>query len=219
MLGLFSAGGALMWPILLCSVISFTLICERYWALRLRRVIPENTLNHAMALLNHPEKSKIEQLARTSPLGRILATALKHSGADMYLITERVQDAGRHVLHDLEKYFSALGTIAMITPLLGLLGTVIGMIDVFSTIMMQGVGGQSQALAGGIATALLTTAAGLLIAIPTLVAHRYFERHLENFSVDLEQQAGLFLDAIRRKKAAQRKSEMAETLYLQEATA
>jgi biopolymer transport protein ExbB len=218
MLGLFSAGGVLMWPILLCSVISFTLIGERYWALRMRRIIPENTLNHAMALLNHPEKSKIEQLARTSPLGRILATALKHSGADMYLITERVQDAGRHVVHDLEKYLSGLGTIAMITPLLGLLGTVIGMIDVFSHIMLQGVG-QSQALAGGIGTALLTTAAGLLVAIPTLVAHRYFERELENLSVDLEQQAGQFLDAIRRKKAAQRKPEMADTVYLQEVTA
>jgi biopolymer transport protein ExbB len=136
----------------------------------------------------------------------------------MYLITERVQDAGRHVVHDLEKYLSGLGTIAMITPLLGLLGTVIGMIDVFSHIMLQGVG-QSQALAGGIGTALLTTAAGLLVAIPTLVAHRYFERELENLSVDLEQQAGQFLDAIRRKKAAQRKPEMADTVYLQEVTA
>jgi biopolymer transport protein ExbB len=157
MLGLFSAGGALMWPILLCSMIALTLICERYWALRLRRIIPENTVSQAMALLNHMDKSKLEQLARSSLLGRILATALKYGSADMFVITERVQDAGRHAVHEMEKYLSALGTIATITPLLGLLGTVIGMIDVFSNIMMQGVG-QSQALAGGIAVALLTTA-------------------------------------------------------------
>lgn len=218
MLGLFSAGGALMWPILLCSVISFTIICERYWALRLRRIIPENTLSQAMTLLHHFDKNKLDHLARHSPMGRILAVGLKQSGADMYVVTERVQDVGRHVVHDLEKYLSALGTIAMISPLLGLLGTVVGMIDVFSHIMLQGIG-QSQGLAGGIATALLTTAAGLMVAIPTLVAHRYFERQLENLTIELEQQSGLFLDAIRRKKAAQRKTELSDAVYLQEATA
>jgi biopolymer transport protein ExbB len=171
-----------------------------------------------LGLLNHIDKAKLETFSRSSPLAKILATALKHSGSDMYLITERVQDAGRHVLHDLEKYLSALGTIATITPLLGLLGTVVGMIDVFSNIMLQGVG-QSQALSGGIATALLTTAAGLLVAIPSLIAHRYFERQLENISVQLEEQTSVFLDAIRRKKAAQRKADLAEAIYLQEATA
>lgn len=218
MLGLFSAGGALMWPILLCSVITLTLISERFWALRLRRVIPENTLSQALALLNHMDKSKLEQLARSSPLGRILAIGLKHGGAELFVITDRVQDAGRHAVHDLEKYLSGLGTIAAIAPLLGLLGTVIGMIDVFSNIMLQGVG-QSQALAGGIATALLTTAAGLLVAIPALIAHRYFERQVENLSIELEQQTALFVDAIRRKKLAQRKAELADTVYLQEAMA
>lgn len=218
MLGLFSAGGALMWPILLCSVIALTVISERFWALRSDRIIPENTLSQAMALLNHLDKHKVDQLSKSSPLGKILAVALKHSGSDIYVITERVQDAGRHVLHDLEKYLSALGTIAMITPLLGLLGTVVGMIDVFSNIMLQGIG-QAQGLSGGIATALLTTAAGLLVAIPSLVAHRYFERQLENISIDLEQQTALFLDAIRRKKLAQRKVEYADTVYMQEATA
>jgi biopolymer transport protein ExbB len=218
MLGLFSAGGALMWPILLCSMIALTLICERYWALRLRRIIPENTVSQAMALLNHMDKSKLEQLARRSPLGRILATGLKYGSADMFVITERVQDAGRHAVHEMEKYLSGLGTIAAITPLLGLLGTVIGMIDVFSNIMMQGVG-QSQALAGGIAVALLTTASGLLVAIPSLVAHRYFERQVEDLSIELEQQSALFLEALRRKKLALRKTEHAESVYLQEASA
>lgn len=218
MLGLFTAGGALMWPILLCSVISLTLICERNWSLRVQKIIPENTLNHALSLLNHLDKAKLESLSRASPLGKILATALKHSGSDMYLITERVEDAGRHAIHELEKYLSALGTIATITPLLGLLGTVVGMIDVFSNIMLQGVG-QSQALAGGIATALLTTAAGLLVAIPSLIAHRYFARQLENLSVEMEQQTATLLDAIRRKKAAQRKAELAETVFFQEVSA
>jgi biopolymer transport protein ExbB len=218
MLGIFTAGGALMWPILLCSIISLTLIGERFWTLRYRRIIPENTVGQAMALLNQMDKHKLEGLARSSPLGRILATALKFGSSDMFVITERVQDAGRHAVHDLEKYLSGLGTIATIAPLLGLLGTVIGMIDVFSHIMMQGVG-QSQALAGGIAVALLTTAAGLLVAIPSLVAHRYFERQVENLSIELEQQSTLFIEAIRRRKQAQRKTEHADSLYLQEATA
>jgi biopolymer transport protein ExbB len=218
MLGLFSAGGVMMWPILLCSVIALTLICERYWSLRERRIMPENTVSQAMSLLNNMDKSKLETLARSSPLGRILATALKHGNSDMFVITDRVQDAGRHAVHDMEKYLSALGTIAVISPLLGLLGTVIGMIDVFSNIMLQGVG-ESQALAGGIAMALLTTAAGLFVAIPSLVAHRFFERTLENLSIDLEQQSAMFIDAIRRKKNALRKVEQSDAVYLQEVSA
>lgn len=218
MFGLFSAGGVMMWPILLCSVIALTLICERYWSLRPRRIIPENTVSQAMALLNHLDKPKLENLARSSPLGKILAIALKHGNADMFVITDRVEDAGRHAVHDLEKYLSALGTIAAIAPLLGLLGTVVGMIDVFSNIMLQGVG-ESQALAGGIAMALLTTAAGLFVAIPSLVAHRFFERQVENLSIDLEQQSALFIEAIRRKKQAMRKMEQADAVYLQEVSA
>lgn len=218
MLGLFSAGGIMMWPILLCSVIALTLICERYWALRPRRIIPENTVSQAMALLNHVDKSKLETLARSSSMGRILATALKYSNADMFVITDRVEDAGRHAVHELEKYLSGLGTIAAIAPLLGLLGTVVGMIDVFSNIMMQGVG-ESQALAGGISMALLTTAAGLFVAIPSLVAHRYFERLVENLSMDLELQSALFVEAIRRKKNAMRKLEQVDAVYLQEVSA
>lgn len=218
MLGIFSAGGALMWPILLCSIIALTIICERYSALRHRRIIPENSLTQAMALMNQMDKSKLEQMARSSLMGRILATAIKHGAADMFVISDRVQDAGRHAVHEMEKYLSGLGTIAAITPLLGLLGTVIGMIDVFSNIMMQGVG-QSQALAGGIAVALLTTASGLLVAIPSLVAHRYFERQVENLSIELEQQSALFLEALRRKKLAQRKQEHADSVYLQEISA
>lgn len=218
MLGLFSAGGAMMWPILLCSVISLTFICERYWSLRLRRIIPENTLSQAMGLLNNMDKGKLENLARSSPMGRIFATALKHGNSDMFVITDRVEDAGRHAVHSLEKYLSGLGTIAAIAPLMGLLGTVIGMIDVFSNIMMSGVG-ESQALAGGIAMALLTTAAGLMVAIPSLVAHRFFERQVENISIELEMQSASFVEAIRRKKQALRKTEHADTVYLQEVSA
>lgn len=218
MLGLFTAGGALMWPILLCSIIALTLISERFWSLRSRRVIPEASVTQAMALLSHPDKAKLESLARSSPLGRIFATALKYSNADIQVIHEHVEEAGRHAVHELEKYLSGLGTIAAIAPLLGLLGTVVGMIDVFSNIMMQGVG-QSQALAGGIAVALLTTAAGLLVAIPSLIAHRYFERQVENLSIELEQQSALFLETIRRRKQTQRKSDPSDTLYFQEAMA
>ncbi len=112
-------------------------------------------------------------------------------------LRERVQDAGRHAIHELERYLSTLGTVALIAPLLGLLGTVLGMIDIFSHIMDQGVG-QAQVLAGGIGTALLTTAAGLMVAIPSTAAHRYFERRIANLTIELEQQSERFVEAIER---------------------
>lgn len=219
MLGFFAAGGFLMWPILLCSVIALTIVGERYWSLRKNNVIPANALSQGMGLLNTNDKKKFERFARSSLMGRVLAAGLRHQGADMFVIQDRVEDAGRHAVHELEKYLSGLGTIASITPLLGLLGTVIGMIDVFSNIMLQGVG-QAQALAGGIATALITTAAGLMVAIPSLVAHRYFQRQVENLSIDMEQQAAMFVEAIRRKKQHMlRQYEQRDAVYMEEASA
>lgn len=196
MFSFIQAGGFLMWPIIICSVIALGITVERYWSLQYNRVCPEGLLNKALALRMPVDSQKLRALEKHSPLGKILAAGLQQGNSDMTALSSRVEDAGRHVVHDLEKYLSALGTIAAITPLLGLLGTVIGMIDVFSSIMLQGVG-QAQALAGGIATALLTTAAGLMVAIPAMIVHRYFQRQVDTLSIALEQQATAFVEALR----------------------
>ncbi len=196
MLSFIQAGGFLMWPIILCSIIALGIAVERYWTLQYNRVVPEGLLHKTLSLRTPIEPQKLKALEKHSPLGKILAAGLQHSQSDIEVLSARVEDAGRHVVHDLEKYLSALGTIAAITPLLGLLGTVVGMIDVFSSIMLQGVG-QAQALAGGIATALLTTAAGLMVAIPAMIVHRYFQRQIDTLSIALEQQATAFVEAMR----------------------
>lgn len=220
MLGFIQAGGFLMWPIVLCSVIALSISVERYWALRRSRVIPADLLNKALSISKSPDKKQLQQLAKHSPLGRILATGLANVNADIFLINDRVEEAGRHVVHDLEKYLSGLSTIAAVTPLIGLLGTVIGMIDVFSNIMLAGVG-QAQALAGGIAVALLTTAAGLMVAIPTLIVHRYFQRQVENLAIDLEKQAATFVETLRKQKSQERQQAQGarDTVYMAEASA
>lgn len=207
----------MMWPIFLCSIITVTIIAERFTALRRARVLPPRLLNKAMTLCASPTKSHLEKLAQHSPLGSVFAAGLSHLSDDMLVIAEAMQDAGRHVMHDLEKHLSLLATIAMITPLLGLLGTVVGMITVFSALMQQGLG-DAQALSGGISSALLTTAAGLCVAIPATLAHRAFERYLNGIAVQMEQQAMLLLDAIRRYKRAHDQSFM-EHGYLHEARA
>lgn len=189
-----------MWPIILCSVIALGITVERYWALQYNKVVPEGLLNKALKLGSPVPAQKLNALENHSPLGKILATGVRHSHDDIELLSSRLEDAGRHAVHDLEKYLSVLGTIAAVTPLLGLLGTVVGMIDVFSSIMLQGVG-QAQALAGGIATALLTTAAGLMVAIPSMIVHRYFQRQVDTLSIALEQQTTTFLEAVRHNRA------------------
>ncbi len=187
---LVQAGGWLMIPILLCSVIAAAIIIERSWTLRQKKVIPEKLLTGIWKLLNNDALTDkhINEIENGSPLGKVLAAGLinRHLSRDM--VRESIEETGRHVVHEMERFMNTLGTISTITPLLGLLGTVIGMIRVFTAITVVGVGDPGQ-LAGGISEALITTAAGLTIAIPSLIFHRHLNRKIEDLVVSMEQEA------------------------------
>jgi biopolymer transport protein ExbB len=201
------AGGWLMAPIILCSILSLTIIAERFWALRRKNVVPEDvgSMVEQWAARHELDRRHIEQLRENSALGRVLAAALANRHRPRELIKEAVEDTGRHVVHELERFLNTLGTIAGISPLLGLLGTVIGMIKVFSTIITHGVG-NANALAGGISEALVTTAAGLTVAIPSYFFYRYFKGRVEEYVVSMEGQAINLIEAIERGNVAQLQS-------------
>jgi biopolymer transport protein ExbB len=201
------AGGPVMAPIILCSILALAIIAERFWALRLSNVIPPGVGQQVedWAARHELDRRHIEQLRSGSAMGRVLAAALVNRNRSRDLIKEAVEDTGRHVVHELERFLNTLGTIAGISPLLGLLGTVIGMIKVFSTILDQGVGNANQ-LAGGIAEALITTAAGLTVAIPSFFFYRYFKGRVAAYVVSMEEQAINLIEAIDRGNVAQLRS-------------
>lgn len=190
MLELIQAGGWLMLPIIVCSILAMAIVGERAWTLRRSRIIPQHLVAQVWHLLKKRklDSAQLAQLRSGSPLGRILAAGLANRHHERAIMLESIEDAGRHEVHGLERYLNMLGTIAAISPLLGLLGTVIGMIKVFGAIQVQGLG-NTGALAGGISEALITTAAGLLVAIPALMAYRYFRRHVDGLVVEMEQEA------------------------------
>ncbi len=167
MLELIKAGGWLMVPILLCSVVAMAIVAERFWTLQRKRITPGNLVVQVWqwAKSGNLSEDRVRALRKSSPLGRILAAGLVNRDNSRAMMKESIEEVGRHVVHDLDRYLNTLGTIASITPLLGLLGTVIGMIKVFAVITTQGVGNPG-ILAGGISEALITTAAGLTVAIP-----------------------------------------------------
>ncbi len=197
MLELVKAGGWLMVPILLCSVIAMAIVAERFWTLQRKRNTPGNLVVQVWqwAKSGNLNDDRIRALRKSSPLGRILAAGLVNRDTSRAMMKESIEDVGRHVVHDLDRYLNTLGTIASITPLLGLLGTVIGMIKVFAVITTQGVGNPG-ILAGGISEALITTAAGLTVAIPTLMFHRYFRGHVDELVVTMEQEALKMVEAM-----------------------
>lgn len=190
MFELVTAGGWLMAPIIACSIIAFAIIAERLWTLRVSRVIPRKVVSQVWDAVKgrQLDMERLQVLRSSSPLGRILAAGLMNRNASREIMKEAIEDTGRHVVHELERYINTLGTIAAISPLLGLLGTVIGMIKVFSAITTQGVGNPA-ALAGGISVALITTAAGMAVAIPTLMFYRYFRGKVSMLVIRMEQQA------------------------------
>jgi biopolymer transport protein ExbB len=189
-LELVQAGGWLMYPILLCSAIAMGIIAERLWTLQRRKVIPEKLMNGIWTLLNNDQLSEkhIQEIETGSPLGKVLAAGLINRHLSRDLVRESIEETGRFVAHELERFINALGTISTIAPLLGLLGTVIGMIKVFTTITAVGVGDPAT-LAGGISEALITTAAGLTVAIPTVIFHRYLKRKIDELVMGMEQEA------------------------------
>ncbi|MFT5224676.1 MAG: biopolymer transport protein ExbB [Polaribacter sp.] len=190
MLELVQAGGWLMIPILLCSVIAVAIIAERSWTLRERKVIPGKLVSGIWILLekNALTDKHIQEIEEGSPLGKVLAAGLSNRHLSRDLVRESIQENGRFVVHEMERFMNTLGTIATITPLLGLLGTVIGMIKVFTAITTAGVGDPGQ-LAGGISEALITTAAGLTIAIPCLIFHRHLKRKIDDLVIGMEAEA------------------------------
>ena len=207
MLEIILAGGWLMAPIILCSILALTIIAERFWTLRRSKVVPKGLGEQVKdwAARHELDRRHIEQLRSESALGRVLAAALINRNRSRDLIKESVEDTGRHVVHELERFLNTLGTIAGISPLLGLLGTVIGMIKVFSAILVHGVGNANE-LAGGISEALITTAAGLTVAIPSFFFYRYFKGQVEEYVVSMEEQAINLIEAIERGNVAQLRS-------------
>ena len=197
MLELIKAGGWLMMPILACSLAAATIIIERLLALRRARVLPKQLVQtlRRWAELGAVSPQDLEGLSFGSPLGRIVAAGLTHRGRDRAILRERVEDAGRHVVHELERFLNALGTIAAISPLLGLLGTVGGMIKIFQIVSVQG-NSNFSLLSVGIAEALVTTAAGLTVAIPSLLFYRYFQARVDELVVDMEQETLHLVDLL-----------------------
>jgi biopolymer transport protein ExbB len=200
-LEIFQSGGLLMWPLLICSIIALAIIAERFWSLQKRNVAPAELLQQ---VLDHEKANRISDdllklLVKSSPLGRLFAVGLVNRDHGREIMKEAIEEEGNTVVHELDRYLNTLGTIAAITPLLGLLGTVIGMIQVFTSItpevMSQGIGDPT-VLAAGISKALITTAAGLSIGIPALMFHRYFKGKVHSLTVEMEQQSVKLVEII-----------------------
>ncbi len=184
------SGGWIMLPIIVCSVLAVAIVVERLWTLRAAKISPPHLLGQVWRWVKDKQldNSRLKELRSGSPLGQILAAGLSNSRYGREQMKESIQEVGTKVVNDLERYLTFLGTIAAITPLLGLLGTVLGMIEIFSAFMGSGMANAPQ-LAGGIAKALITTAAGLIVAIPTLFFHRYLQRRVDELVVGMEQEA------------------------------
>ena len=197
MFELLAAGGWVMPVIVLCSVIALGISIERSVALNPDRIAPPHLLANVWKQLKAGEldAQRLKALRQGSPLGAILAAGLVNRSQGRDVMKESIQEAAGHVVHDLERYLNTLGTVAAVAPLLGLLGTVVGMIRVFTEITVQGTG-NANALAGGISEALITTAAGLVVAIPALVMHRFFTGKIDTIVVGLEQVSIKLVDAL-----------------------
>lgn len=198
MFEIIKAGGWLMAPLLLCSIVAVAIVVERLWTLQTRRVAPEHLAAQVWSWLKNGEldDDHLQALRANSPLGRILATALANRGADREALNEAIEDTGRHVVHELDRYLITLGTIATISPLLGLLGTVLGIMRVFASISQGGLGNPA-ALAGGISEALITTVAGLTVAIPAYILHRYLRGKVDDLVVRMERETQRLINAVR----------------------
>ena len=191
-----AAGGWVMPFIVVCSVLALAICIERHFALNKQRIAPPHLLASVWQQLRGEglDARKLKALRQGSPLGGIIAAGLANRHQGREVMRECIREAASHVIHRLQRYLNALGTIAAITPFMGLLGTVVG-ISVFTEITTHGTG-NANALAGGISEALLTTAAGLAVAIPALVMHRHYIARIESIVVDLEREAIKLVDAL-----------------------
>jgi len=184
------SGGWMMWPLMICSIGMMGIVAERFWTLQRKKIMPQDLVLQVWKLHreNRIDEMTLRRLKTSSPLGHIIAAGIANSDHGRELMKESIEDVGRQVTHDLERFLDALGTIAEVSPLLGLLGTVFGMIEIFSELLHHGAGDPT-VLAGGISVALITTATGLSVAIPSLIFHRYFLRRVDEFVINMEMEA------------------------------
>lgn len=197
MLEFIIAGGVVMYPIILCSIVALAIVVERLWVLRASRISPRSLMTQVRSWMKSSQLDgkKVKELRDSSPLGRVLATGLLNARHGRDIMKESIVETATHEIHEMGRFLNLLGTIATISPLLGLLGTVMGMVHVFSTIVLHG-SADPALFAGGIAEALYTTVAGLLVAIPALFFHRFFCRRIDELSVLMEQDAIRLVDII-----------------------
>ena len=184
------AGGPVMWPIIALSITAAAIVLERLWTLQPARIIPPELHDKVWKLVAAGQLSDrhIEAIAQNSPLGKVLAAGLSNRHRPREWVKEAIEDTGRHVAHELERFLNMLGTIAAVSPLMGLLGTVIGIISAFNAITHDGVG-DPKVLSGGIGQALITTAAGLVVAIPSLMGYRYLRGRVDELVIAMEKEA------------------------------
>ena len=190
MFEIIKAGGWVMVPLVLASIFAMAITAERFWSLQTKRILPPDLVGEVWRVLQSggPDTAWLNALRQGSPLGRVLAAGIANRAHSRGIIKESIEEAGRLVAHQMERYLNTLGTIAAVSPLMGLLGTVFGMIDMFAALKTHGVGDPA-ALSGGIAEALITTAAGLTIAIPTLYFYRFLRGKVDALVISMEQEA------------------------------
>ena len=197
MFDIIKAAGWPIWPLLIASIIAVALIIERLIALREVKVVPAGILERAISAYRERgiTGEMVQSLALSSPLGRVLAAGLRNHASPRPVMKEAIEEEGRAVTHELERFLTTLGTIASISPLMGLFGTVVGMIEIFGSQAPTG-GTNPQQLAHGISVALYNTGFGLLIAIPAMIFFRYFRGRVEGFVIGMEQQAAKLVDIL-----------------------
>ena len=196
MFAIIQAAGWPIWPLLIASVIALALIIERLYSLRASKILPPGLLQSVLTTLRQGgfDAARLQTLEESAPLGRVLAAGIRNQDASREIMREAIEESGRMVTYQLERYLTTLGTIASIAPLLGLLGTLVGMIDIFGS--QSPTTGSPEQLANGISIALYNTAFGLLIAIPALIFWRHFRALIDGYVVDMEQQAVKLVEVV-----------------------
>ena len=202
MFAIIQAAGWPIWFLLLASIIAVALIIERSVSLRAAKIIPPRLFEQVVSVYQRQGVSEevLEKLARDSPLGTVLAAGLRNRKSSRYVMKEAIEEAGRAVAHELERFLTTLGTIATAAPLLGLFGTVIGMIEIFGS--QSPTGSNPQQLAHGISIGLYNPAFGIGIAIPALIFYRHYRNKVDTLVVEMEQLAGKMVDMIHGERTA-----------------
>lgn len=198
------AGGWVMWPLIGCSIVALAIIAERFWTLRTRRIIPKELVVEVWSLHTKDllDRAQLRQLRLGSPLGAVFAAGLLNYHHGREIMKEALEQAGRQVVHDLGRYLNTLGTIAAISPYLGLLGSVLGMIKVFANFSTaEGLTNPAH-LAGGISEILITTASGLAVAIPSLMFHRHFSAKVDDLAIRMEEEALRLIEILHGEREA-----------------